>query len=118
MAGITPWTVGQTSPTWTIVCQRDGNTFDLTGQLASNINILFYSNVQTANINGNVSYTKIATGTGTVTVVSPLPGVIEYVPNTNDTANLTPGQYWFRVEVKMGGTNPDYSDYLPLFVGA
>jgi hypothetical protein len=118
MAGITPWVAGQTSPTWTIVCQRDGNMFDLTGQLATNINVLFYSNVSTANINGQMSYTKIGTGVGTVTIVSSLPGVIQYAPNANDTANLTPGQYWVRVEVKVGGTNPDYSDYLPLFVGA
>lgn len=115
---ISPWVAGQTSYTWTALLQRDGKVFDLTGQSAGNISVLFYNNVATAIINGQVSYTKIGTGAGTITIVSYKPGIINYAPVSADTASLVPGQYWIRFEVLLNGTNPDYSDYIGLFVGA
>lgn len=118
MSGITPWVAGQTSPTWTITCQRDGSVYDLTGQLASYISILFYNNVFTATVNGQRSFTRIGTGVGSVTITSASTGVITYAPASADTLSLTPGQYWVRVEVNVNGTNPDYCDYLPIFIGA
>lgn len=118
MSGISPWVAGQTSPTWTMLCQRDGQVFDLTGQIAGNISILFYNNVATSIYNGQVSYTKVGTGVGSVTIVSYDPGIITYAPASADTISLTPGQYYVRVEVLFGGTSPDYSDYIPLFIGA
>lgn len=118
MPGFTPWVVGQTSPTWTILCQRDGKAFDLTGQIAGNISILYYNNTRTTSAAGGVSYTKVGTGSGTITILSALPGIIQYAPNASDTSTFIPGQYWVRVQININGTNPDYSDYLPLFVGA
>lgn len=118
MAGFTPWVLGQTSPTWTILCQRDGKVFDLTGQIAGNISLLLYKNVATSVVNGQVSYTKVATLGGTVTILSANPAILTYAPISADTISLVPGQYWVRVEVNFNGTNPDYSDYLPFFVGA
>ena len=115
MSGFTPWVCGQASPSWTFLCQRDGNVFDLTGQLASYVSIIFYNNVS-PDFPG--SYTQVGTGNGTVTIVSANPGIINYAPDSNDTALLTPGQYYVRVEVLFNGFSADYCDYLPLFLQA
>lgn len=115
MSGITPWVRGQMSPTWTFVCQRDGQPFDLTAQLASYISVIYYNNVSPT-FPG--SYTQVSVGTGVVTIVSSNPGIINYAPASTDTAMLTPGQYYVRVEVLFNNFAPDYCDYLPLFVQA
>jgi len=112
------WAPGQTSPSLTILCTRRGNVFDLTNQAANNISILLYNNVQTANINGQLAYTQIGTSAGSITIISSIPGIIQWAPAQADTGSLLPGQYWFRVKVNMNGTKPDYSGYLPLFIGA
>ena len=111
---ISPSMIGATSPLWEIELTRDGGTFDLTNQQASWITLNFYSNVQTT----PGSYTFLSTGTGTVTILSERPGIIQYKREATDTNTLTPGQYWIRAIVKMNGTDPDPGDYMPLFLGA
>lgn len=113
---ISPWVAGQTSATWTFNLSRGGSVFDLTGQLSSYISIFFYSNVQSPA--GSGSYTKIATGAGTVAITSFNPGIITYHPASADTVSLTPGQYWIRIKVLMNNTDPDYSDYISLIIQA
>lgn len=113
--GITPWVAGQSSPTWTFLCQRDGKVFDLTGQQASYISIIYYNNVSPS-FPG--SFTKVKVGGGVVSIVSVNPGIINYAPDSNDTATLQPGQYYVRIEVLFGGLYADYCDYLPLMLQA
>lgn len=113
--GITPWVQGQSSPTWTIICRRGNLAFDLTGQQASYISVLYYNNVS-ATYPG--SYTRVGVGVGTVTILSSNPGIIQYQPAPSDTLTLIPGQYYVRVEVLFGGVFADYCDYLPLFIQA
>lgn len=99
--GITPWAVGQLSPTWTIPMQRDnGTAMDLTGVTTNQLSLAIY----------NSTYVKTATGAGTFTIVNARPGVVKYAPASGDVG--TAGTYYVRVEVNFNGTTPDFSDYI------
>lgn len=99
--GISPWAVGQQSPTWTILCQRDNNTtMNLTGVTTGQLSLVIY----------NASYVQIGTGAGSFTTLNASTGLINYAPVAADSA--TAGMYYVRVVVDFNGTSPDMSDYI------
>lgn len=99
--GITPWTKGQLSPTWTIPMVRDGGgIMDLTGVTTGQLSLIIYTS----------TYTIVGNGAGTFTIVSAKPGVVRYAPASADVSTV--GTFYVRVEVNFNGTSPDYSDYL------
>lgn len=100
--GVSPWRVGQLSPTWTITMIRDDNTImDLTGVTTGQLSLIIY----------NSSKTVTGTGTGTFTIQQVKPGIVVYQLVSGDVP-VTAGQYYFRVEVNYNGTTPDYCDYI------
>lgn len=99
--GITPWAVGQLSPTWTVPMQRDGGTvMDLTGVTTGQLSLVIYS----------ATYAKVGTGAGTFTILNARPGVVRYAPASADVA--TAGTYYVRITINFNGTALDASDYI------
>jgi hypothetical protein len=99
--GISPWAVGQQSPTWTIVCQRDNDTvMILTGVTTGQLSLIIY----------NSSYVQVGTSAGTFTILNAATGWVNYAPAAADSA--TAGVYYVRVVVDFNGTTPDMSDYI------
>lgn len=99
---ISPWRVGQLSPTWTINMIRDNNTvMDLTGVTTGQLSLIIYSTA------------KVVTGTGagTFTITQAKPGIVTYAPASADIPS-TAGTYYVRVEINFNGTTPDFSDYI------
>lgn len=104
--GVSPWRVGQLSPTWTINMVRDDNTImDLTGVTTAQISFIIY----------NSSKVITGTGAGTVTIVNVKPGIITYQLVSADVPT-TPGQYYGRFGINFNSNAPDYSDYLSWIV--
>lgn len=105
--GISPWAKGQTSPTWTIICERDNDEpMILTGVLTSQLSLAIYSS----------NYAPVATGGGSFTIISvgdlasKTPAVVNYAPVAADSA--TTGTFYVRIIVDYNGTSPDMSDYI------
>jgi len=99
---VSPWRVGQLSPTWTILMIRDNNTvMNLTNVTTEQLNLIIY----------NSSKTVTGTGAGTFNIASAVPGIVTYQLNSADVPNAV-GQYYFRVEVNFNGITPDYCDYI------
>lgn len=99
---ISPWRVGQLSPTWTINMIRDDNTImNLTGVTTGQLSLIIY----------NSSKVVTGTGAGTFTITSTLPGIVKYQLASADVPS-TLGQYYCRVGINFNGTAQDYSDYL------
>lgn len=101
MSGISPWAVGQLSPSWVLPMTRDGGAvMDLTGVTTSQLSLIIYNSLSV----------KVGTGAGAFTIVNVRPGVVRYTPAAADVS--TSGTFYLRVEVNFNGTTPDYSDYL------
>lgn len=107
---ISPWTIGQLSPIWTVVLMRqilqsDGTLtnkpMDLTGVSTGQITMLVY----------NASKVLTITGTGTVAIVDAVPGIITYQLVSTDIPT-TPSTYYIKFKVNYNGTTPDYSSYI------
>lgn len=99
---ISPFTSGDTSPTWTIPMTRDGGVaMNLTGVTTNQLSLSIYTASPLA---------KIATGTGTFTILNANPGIVQYAPAAADSA--TTGSLLVRVVVDFNGTNKDSSDYI------
>lgn len=102
---ISPWRVGQLSPTWTISMIRDNNTeMDLTGVLTSQLSLIIYTSAKVVASN--------SPGVGTFAITQAKPGIVTYAPASADIP-ATGGQYYVRVEINFNGTSPDFSDYIP-----
>ena len=106
--GISPWRVGQVTPTWTFEITTDsGSPLNLTGVTAGQCSLLLY----------NAAFASVATGGGTFTLPTPLTsGLLTYAPIAADTSGLAAGQYYVRVEVNFSGTSPFYSDFVSLVI--
>jgi len=98
---ISPWTLGQLSPIWTIVLARDSKPMDLTGVTVNQLSLLLY--------NGN--HAQTGTGAGTFTIIDTNPGVITYQLVTADVPVVT-GTYYVRVKINFNNVAPDMSDYV------
>lgn len=103
---LTPWAVGQLSPTWTIIMMRDSKPMDLTGVAANQLSLQIY----------NASYVSTGTGAGTFSILNAKPGIVSYAPAAADVA--TAGTYNLRVKVNFNGNTPDMSDYIAWVVQA
>jgi hypothetical protein len=104
MMAVSPWRVGQLSPTWTINMIRDNNTeMDLTGVTAGQLSLIIYTSAKVVASN--------SPGVGTFAITQAKPGIVTYTLNAADVP-ATAGQYYFRVEVNFNGTTPDYSDLI------
>lgn len=108
MSGISPWRVGQLSPTWTIPMIRDNNVImDLTGVSVGQLSLIIY----------NGSKVVTGTGAGTFTITQVKPGIVTYAPVSADIP-VTAAQYYVRVEINFNGTSPDFSDYISWIIQA
>ena len=107
MAGISPWTVGQLSPSWTIPMTRDNAEMDLTGVTTGQLSVIIYTSAKVRASN--------SPGAGTFTIDQTKPGIVTYTPASQDIP-ATAGQYYIRIEVNFNGTMPDYSDYISWLV--
>ncbi len=106
--GISPWRVGQLSPTWTINMIRDNNTImDLTGVTTGQLSLIIYTTAQALASN--------SPGVGTFTITQAKPGIVTYQLASADVPSSA-GQYWVRVEVNYNGSTPDFSDFIPWLV--
>jgi hypothetical protein len=102
--GISPWTVGQLSPLWTLPMTRDnGKVMDLTGVTTGQLSLIIYTSSKTLASN--------SPGVGTFTIEQVKPGIVTYQLASADVPS-TAGQYWVRVKVNFGGTLPDFCDYI------
>ena len=98
---ISPWAVGQLSPTWTLPCTRDDNTtMVLTGVTTGQLSLVIY----------NSNHVLIGTGAGTFTILSASAGWVNYALAPADVT--TAGTFYVRVVVDFNGTSPDMSDYI------
>lgn len=102
--GISNWTVGQLSPTWTIPMSRDGGVeMDLTGVTANQLSLIIYTSAKVRASN--------SPGVGTFAIVQAKPGIVTYQLASADVPAAA-GQYYVKVEVNFNGTEPDYSSYI------
>lgn len=107
---ITPWTVGQLSPTWTIPMVRDGTSeMDLTGVTTGQLSLIIYTSAKVVAAN--------SPGVGTFTISQVKPGIVTYAPASADVPSSA-GQYFVRVKVNFNGTTPDFSDYISWVIQA
>ncbi len=105
---ISPWRVGQLSPTWTINMVRDGNNvMDLTGVTTNQLSLIIYTSSKTLASN--------SPGVGAFAITQANPGIVTYAPASQDVPTSA-GVYYVRVEVNFNGTRPDYSDYIPWII--
>ena len=109
MAGISPWAVGQLSPTWTIPMTRDNAEMDLTGVTTGELSLIIYTSAKVRAAN--------SPGVGTFTIEQAKPGIVSYAPASADIPS-TAGQYYVRIEINFNGTTPDYSDLISWVIQA
>lgn len=115
---ISPWRVGQLSPTWKITMLRDFSdanaVMDLTGMQTSQLSLVIYA-TQSTSASQSVQKVQIGTGAGSFAITQVSPGVVTYALAVADVPTV-PGQYYVRVGVDFGGTEPDYCDYIPWLI--
>jgi hypothetical protein len=103
---ISPWTVGQLSPTWTIPMMRDSRIMDITGVTTGQLSLILY----------NASKVVIGSGAGTIAILEAKPAVISYAPASGDVSSA--GTFYIRVKVNFNGTTPDFSDMIQWTINA
>lgn len=104
VADISPWTLGQTGPAWTVQCPANWN---LTGVLGAAIGMNIYTNVALPN---NGGYTFFATSAGIATPITGTPPVFSFAPNAGDIT--TAGLYYVKFFATINALLY-YTDYLP-----
>jgi hypothetical protein len=100
-SGITPWTVGDTSPAWQVtLIDNRGKPLDLSNVLVSELSLRIY----------NSAFVYQGNGAGTFSIPAGTVGTLQYQPAASDSA--TPGTYYLKFRVNFGNTEPLSSSYV------
>jgi hypothetical protein len=100
-SGISPWTVGDTSPAWRVsLIDSQRNLLDLSNVIVSQLSLRIY----------NAAFVYQRNGAGTFSIPAGTLGTIQYQPDPSDSA--TPGTYYLKFRVDFGGTEPLSSNFV------
>ncbi|MBA2285834.1 MAG: hypothetical protein H0W02_10145 [Ktedonobacteraceae bacterium] len=109
IADISPWTLLQTGPAWAVNLP---STWNLTGVSSGSIGMNIYTSTPLVN---NGGYTLLKQSSGTVSIVSTFPAVIDFAVASSDITTV--GLYYIKFFATISGLKY-YTDYIPWLVQA
>jgi hypothetical protein len=96
MAGITPWTVGNLAPAWTISLIPDSGSVTMTGLTTSNFSLRIRNNNTGVETTGAGAFSNITAASGAT------PASVTYQPAAADVGTVAPFTLWVDITFSNG----------------